>query len=206
MPISSNGLQAIAILDDSIFVGGGDGKVKKLFIGDGKWSLTHEALLDSKVMSIAVSQDKKELIVGTAGGKLYRMLITDISFMLHTDAHTGSINDIAFGTRSDQFMCIDENGAVKVWDLSEYRSTLTILPGKATKGSACCFAGDDASIVTGWRDGFIRCYDPLKGGLMWEIANSHRGSVTSIYVDVNYILSGERTELSGCGRGLLTSS
>ena len=101
MPISSNGLLSISLIDDNIFVGGGDGKVKKLNIAGGKWSLTHEAQLDSKVVSISSTNDKKELIVGTSGGKLYRMLTTDLSFMLHTDAHTGCINDIVFGNRSD---------------------------------------------------------------------------------------------------------
>ena len=101
MPISSNGLMAIAMIDDFIFVGGGDGKLKKLNIGGGKWTLTHEAQLDSKVVSISVASDKKELIVGTSGGKLYRTLAADLSFMLHTDAHTGSINDLVFGNRSD---------------------------------------------------------------------------------------------------------
>lgn len=101
MPISSNGLMSIALIDDYIFIGGGDGKVKKLNIAGGKWSLTHEALLDSRVMSISVTNDKNELMVGTSGGKLYRMLTTDLSFMLHTDAHTGCINDVCFGNRSD---------------------------------------------------------------------------------------------------------
>lgn len=102
MPISSNGLMSIALTDEFIFVGGGDGKVKKMSIAGGKWNLTHEAQLDSKVMSLSVSNDKKELIVGTSGGKLFRMLATDLSFMLHTDAHTGCINDLAFsGRRSD---------------------------------------------------------------------------------------------------------
>jgi hypothetical protein len=75
--------------------------VKKLNIGGGRWTLTHEAQLDSKIMSIAVSSDIKELIVGTSGGKLYRLLTGDLSFMLHTDAHTGCINDVVFGGRSD---------------------------------------------------------------------------------------------------------
>ena len=93
---------SIALTDEFIFVGGGDGKVKKMSIAGGKWNLTHEAQLDSKVMSLSVSNDKKELIVGTSGGKLFRMLSTDLSFMLHTDAHTGCINDLAFsGRRSD---------------------------------------------------------------------------------------------------------
>jgi len=43
MPIASNGLMAIAAVDDVIYVGGGDGKVKRLNIGGGKWTLTHEA-------------------------------------------------------------------------------------------------------------------------------------------------------------------
>jgi len=43
MPISSNGLMALAVVNDNIYVGGGDGKVKKLSISTGRWSLTHEA-------------------------------------------------------------------------------------------------------------------------------------------------------------------
>ena len=43
MPISSNGLLTMAIVDDFAFIGGGDGKVKKLNIAQGRWSLTHEA-------------------------------------------------------------------------------------------------------------------------------------------------------------------
>ena len=58
--------------------------------------------MDSKIASISASADKKEVIVGTVGGKIYRMLTADLSFMLHTDAHTGCINDLAFNnTRSD---------------------------------------------------------------------------------------------------------
>jgi hypothetical protein len=53
-------------------------------------------------MSLTVSNDKKELLAGTVGGKLYRILEGDLSFLLHTDAHTGSINDLHFSPkRSD---------------------------------------------------------------------------------------------------------
>ncbi len=97
MPLASNGASCMCLVDDFLYIGGGDGKVKKLAVGGGKWSLTHEAQLDSKVSSIAVSIDKKELIVGTSGCKLYRMLTTDLSYMIHTDAHTKSINDVCFG-------------------------------------------------------------------------------------------------------------
>ena len=102
MPISSNGLMSMALQGDYIYVGSGDGKLKKLSIADGRWNMTHEAQLDSKIMSIAVSNDGKELMAGTIGGKLYRVLTNDLSFLLHTDAHTGSINDLYFSPkRSD---------------------------------------------------------------------------------------------------------
>ena len=77
-----------------------------------------------------------------------------------------------------------------MWDLSEYKSVFTALPPKPIKGSSCCIAADDYSIVTGWRDGFIRAYEYASGRVLWEIANAHRGSVTTLYADANYILSG----------------
>ena len=191
MPISSNGLLCMALQGDSLYVGSGDGKLKRMNIADGKWNMTHEAQLDSKVMSITVSQDGQELIAGTVGGKLYRVLTTDLSFLLHTDAHTGSINDCFFHPkRSDQFVSIDENGISKIWDLSEYKSIFTGHTGKQNSGSSCCIALDDDTIVTGWRDGFIRCFDRNTQTIIWEIANAHRGAITSVYADANYILSG----------------
>ena len=49
---------------------------------------------------------------------------------------------------------------------------------------------DDDSVVAGWKDGFIRAFDRTNGNKIWEIANAHRGSVTAVYADANYILSG----------------
>ena len=42
----------------------------------------------------------------------------------------------------------------------------------------------------GWADGFIRCFDGNTGTPRWEIARSHRGTVTIIYAAENYIISG----------------
>ena len=43
MPISSNGLLSVALAGDYVYIGSGDGKLKKLSIAQGKWNLTHEA-------------------------------------------------------------------------------------------------------------------------------------------------------------------
>ena len=52
-------------------------------------------------MSINLSPDKQELIVGTSGGKIYRVLTKDLSYLPHSDAHTGCIYDLAFGEDSN---------------------------------------------------------------------------------------------------------
>jgi hypothetical protein len=43
MPLTSNGLLCGALDKDFLFVGGGDGKVKKVVLINGQWTLTHEA-------------------------------------------------------------------------------------------------------------------------------------------------------------------
>jgi len=57
-------------------------------------------------------------------------------------------------------------------------------------GSSCAIALDDDTVMTGWQDGFIRCFDRSTNQCMWEVANAHRGAITAIYADANYILSG----------------
>ncbi len=189
MPLSSNGLLSIALMDDKIFVGGGDGKVKKLSTAGGKWNLTHEAQVDGKVTSLTLSSDKKELLAGTNLGKIYRLLSSDLSFMVHTDAHFSCINDISFGGRSDVFATIDEGGIVKLWDGGEYKTTFTASGGNQTQGVCVCIA-EDQSIITGWRDGSIKAFDPVNQVMLWEMIGTHRGAVTSVYADENYLLSG----------------
>ena len=71
MPLSSNGLLSISLMDDKVYVGGGDGKIRKISTAGGKWNLTHEAQLDGKVTSISLSPDKKEILAGTSLGKIY---------------------------------------------------------------------------------------------------------------------------------------
>lgn len=121
MPMTSNGVVCGLMSDDSLYVGGGDGKIKKVSLANGQWTLTHEVCLDSRVMSLSLSTDKGELLVGTAGGKTYRVLTNDLSYLLHSDAHVHAINDIAFGADSNIFVSADEGGSLKVWDLSEYK-------------------------------------------------------------------------------------
>lgn len=193
MPISSNGVLCGAIGGDHIYVGAGDGKVKKVTMtgATGGWALTCEVQLDSKVVSINLSPDGQELLAGTLSGKMYRILTNDFSFLLHSDSHSACINDVAFGSESNQFVAIDEHGMLKLWDLGDYKPVLTLSAPKAVAGVCCTIAKDDGTVITGWRDGFLRCFDvKQRRAQIWEVANAHRGAITSVYADANYILTG----------------
>jgi WD40 repeat protein len=142
-------------------------------------------------MSINLSNDRQELIVGTIGGKIYRVLSNDLSFLLHSDSHAGGVRDVAFGAESDNFVTIDDLGLVKRWDLSEYKSTFTGAPAKGLAGCCITVAKDDGTLMTGWSDGFLRCFDSVtRKAMLWEIAGAHRGAITAVYADANYILTG----------------
>lgn len=97
------------IVDGMLYTGGGDGKLKKVNILEGSWALEKEVQLDGKIMSISANLDKKELICGTANGKIYRVLSGDLTCLIHTDAHVNCINDVAFPLNSnDYFATIDD--------------------------------------------------------------------------------------------------
>ena len=191
MPLTSNGIICGCVHDEMLFVGGGDGKIKKVNLAGGAWTLTHEAQLDSRVMTMNLSNDKQELIVGTQGGKIYRVLTNDLSFLLHSDAHVSTINDVSFGTDSNHFLTVDEAGAVKMWDLSEYKCLYTGYPTRQAGASRVYFTKDDNTALVGYRDGFLRCFDTINAkAQLWDISQAHRGAVTAIYADQNYILTG----------------
>lgn len=109
IPISSHGLLCFTIIDGILYTGGGDGKLKKVNIGGGSWTLEKEVQLDGKIISISPSIEKKELICGTSNGKIYRVLTADLTYLVHTDAHISGINDVAFPLgSSDYFVTIDD--------------------------------------------------------------------------------------------------
>lgn len=110
IPISSHGLLCFEIIERTLYTGGGDGKVKKVNMLEGSWTMEKEVQLDGKVISISSSIDKKELICGTTSGKIYRLLASDLNFMVHTDAHISCIYDIAFPLSSNDFFAtIDDS-------------------------------------------------------------------------------------------------
>ena len=58
MPLTSNGILCGCVNENMLFIGSGDSKIRKVNLEGGQWTLTHEAQLDSRVMSMNLSNDK----------------------------------------------------------------------------------------------------------------------------------------------------
>ncbi len=88
---------------------------------------------------------------------------------------------------SDIFATLGSEGVINVWD----NNTMSIITKCSSQTAnrvpaiSVCF-GEDGSVVTGWKDGFVRAFaiDGSKqySPCLWEIANAHKGGVLSIYV------------------------
>jgi WD40 repeat protein len=53
--------------------------------------------------------------------------------------------------------------------------------------------GNDRQVIVGFKDGMMKCYQ-LTGDFIvqpiWDINSAHKGAVTTVYFDKNYILTG----------------
>ncbi|OMJ86838.1 hypothetical protein SteCoe_11542 [Stentor coeruleus] len=187
IPLSSNGILCILETGGYLYVGSGDGKIKKLVGGDNKWSIVAEAQLPGKVVSL--SYGRNEIISGTSLGCIFRLMPGDLTNTLHSESPIGAVRDVSFGLRSDMFLVIDAAGFARIWDSSDYTVILRVGPTNRVEGFSCA-VGEDGCVLTGWKDGYIRCYDPQSSTLRWEIPNAHKGAVSALFINSNYILSG----------------
>jgi len=137
-------------------------------------------------MSLSLNQGATELLVGSSTGKVLRSFAGDLSTSIISEGHIDQIAEVSFkkGT-TDYFATLDYAGIILVWDINTLGVVTRCSPSSLSKpkGRCLCIADDD-TIVSGWEDGFIRCFEITKSktsGMKWEIVNAHRGAVTCVY-------------------------
>ena len=187
--ISTGGVVSVASNADFVFCGSGDGTVKKLRGYDQRWTLEGEAKFDGSVVSLSLSPDSIDILVGTSAGKMYRLLIDDMSTVQLNSSHINKVVDISFGGRSDIFCTLSLDGQIRVWDLSDY-SVITGTNVDADEGACITMSKSDDSVITGWKSSCIRSHSASNGSLLWDRANAHRGYCRSVAESANYIVSG----------------
>ena len=188
VPVSSNGCAVLCLAKGHVYAGAGDGKLKKIQGNDLEWEEIAETSLAGKISSMSVAPDESELIVGTTSGKMYRVGTVDLNTYEIADSHTGSVNDLSFGERSDVFATISDDHSARVWDLSDY--SVRCRSNVPASTPVCVQMQGDGSLVTGWKDGALRGFDATNGDMTWQLVGAHRGDVTAVRTTPKLIVSG----------------
>jgi len=177
VPTASGGLKALAQHGEFVFVGAGDGVLKKLMGHDLNWGVVLETHLTGAIVSLEMCDQGAALLVGTSSGIIYKVDAETLVARVLSASHAAPITCVGFGVRSDIFATGAADGNVRVWDLSDYAVLMNI----AGPCEVCCilFTADDL-VITGWADGFVRAYAASDGSPQWQISDAHRGAVTCL--------------------------
>jgi WD40 repeat protein len=165
----NNGVTSIVYLtnENCLIIGGGDGRIKKLYregvnASTLKHSLILEIQLNTKISSLCLAADSKELVCSLANGYIYRVLTNDLSYTLHSISHITNVNDVCFinkaGNKSqknvgqrgglininDRCFTVDDFGNLFLWDLNEFNIKGMYQSDSAGKSLTW---GDDGNII-----------------------------------------------------------
>eukprot|EP00756_Hemistasia_phaeocysticola_P039384 Hpha_TRINITY_DN16811_c2_g3::TRINITY_DN16811_c2_g3_i1::g.151268::m.151268 len=176
----------------TVFVGAGDGRLRKISGADREWALQQEIQLSGGITSLSSSADGAELIAATSAGVLYRVLTADLGYTVAAEAHTGPVVAVAVPhDRSDRFASCSNDG-VRVWDLSEYTTVCRFEVKPHTPSSLAFSVTIPSLLLTGWSDGAVRALDTNRdpGTLQWQVHTAHRGPVSSIAVADSFFVTG----------------
>lgn len=195
LPVTSNGLKDIVCLEDGTIVcGGGDGHLVKLRGKDMAWEVMEKAYMQSPILSLSVSCNKRELVIGCKDGTILRCLADTLTKDTVSKSHVSPVTVVAFSIQpasqaNSQYLFVTGTsiGEVRVWDLTDY--ACVSLYRVSRSGSVLCLSlVDNSNILSGWEDGFVRCTNS-GGQMLWYIANAHRDGVQSLSSHVNPDLS-----------------
>jgi len=160
VPVSSGGIKAMAQHGEYVFVGSGDGCLKKLMGHDLNWGNISETQLTGGIMSLELCDGGESLMVGTSEGIIYKVNAETLVATVVSASHVAPINCVGFGVRSDIFATGSRDGNIRVWDLSDY-AVLTNVVGPCEVH--CILFTPDDLVVTGWADGFVRAHAAADG-------------------------------------------
>lgn len=203
LTLCANGINALVQADSHrcVFVGGGDGTLKKISGSEKEWALQGAIQLEGSIVSMASSSDDAQIVAITTAGLIYRVLTADMTYTVAAEAPLNGLNDIALSAaRPDIFASVSNDGIFRLWDLNEYTivSQFTLATNVRSGQVAdvpiptsCAFDPEPHLVVTGWSDGRIRCIDTTtkRATLAWTMSNGHKGKVHTVRVCTLYIVT-----------------
>jgi WD40 repeat protein len=172
----------------AIVIGGDDCTVTSFLYDPNKstWIDNEGFHTGAAVRGLAVSRDGREVMAATEDGRIVRHncgRFNDEPYRLICASHGGPVTGVAFSPSTDEeFATCSDDGTVKVWNMNDFtvKTEMYVRGGVPT---SVAFSFD--AVISGWRDGKVRCHHANTGEVLWEIANAHTDGVTSLCLSNN---------------------
>ena len=187
LPLCAGGALSSLVADDGVYVGGGDGVIRK--VADFKVLKTSRKLQGAVTSLVFSSNEEDEILAGTDAGRIYRILVGDFeeAAMLVSVSHRAKPLCVKFApTKADILCSASEDGAFIVWDLaSDYALALLALPDcknkkKRSPAATCAAWVRDTAVILGFEDASIEQIDVASGKRDWSLATTHRSPVRAV--------------------------
>ena len=96
--VINNGVTALLSMEKmrSIIISGGDCRIKKMIFNEGKQILSHEIELSGRVIALTKGPDEREFFAATKNGEIFRILVEDFTYTLHSISHVVPVNSCDF--------------------------------------------------------------------------------------------------------------
>ena len=185
------GIFSLLTYEEGVIAGCGDSTIKFF---DSFSKLSRETKLDSAVLSMSFSANKRELLALTKTGSIFRVNASSGQSLIILESHTMSIVAVAYAMgQSDRFATASMDGSIRIWDATEYAVLVTASARKEQERGVVpqCLALQDM-IYSGWSDGKVLAHSGETGENLWFIDNAHSGGVTSLILSHNnrFLLTG----------------
>lgn len=184
--VCAQGVRCIAaVTEDKVCWGGGDGTLA-LYHVDGKFCQELlKTTLAGGIKGLSASPDGVQLLVSTDRGFIYRVRVSDFSWMLLGENHILDVLHCSFMDGiSDKFATCSEDTTIRLWDSNDYSvyARCAVLAG----GHPTCCNFTEEVVISGWSDGRIRSFRVDTWESLWTIDNAHSNGVTTLCISHNF--------------------
>jgi WD40 repeat protein len=113
--VINNGVTALLFMENmgSIVISGGDCRIKKMIFNEGKKILSHEIKLSGRVIALTKGPDEREFFAATKNGEIFRILVEDFTYTLHSISHVTPVNSCDF-FRGRNDICFISDDTVRI--------------------------------------------------------------------------------------------
>ncbi|EEQ97136.1 hypothetical protein Pmar_PMAR015224 [Perkinsus marinus ATCC 50983] len=132
MPCCNGTVRALAVIGGSLYVAGGDGKIRSFEGSDAQWHVMAENAVDpvvgtgSDILCLTPSPSGKDLLATSANGKLWRIDSRSLDASLIQSSITGEVTCVGFGKEESKYLMSGSSlGRLVLWDLGQLNPVAT---------------------------------------------------------------------------------